>query len=193
MPAAYPSFATPEQYAALTGTNPSPENIQDLLDASSAMIRRYCGWHISPVVTEDITVDGSGGSILSLPTLRLLDIVGLTEVWNSQVTYAYSPDEIEWSRNGYLRKRGGGAWTEAMRGITATIKHGFENADTGDLTQLCITMSARAQSSPFGVTQQAVGQVSVRMSAGSGGAAGGVSLYPDQMLTLDSYRLFGRP
>lgn len=194
MVAAYPSFATPDQYAALTGTNPPPDNIQDLLDAASSAIRRYCGWHISPVVTEDVTVDGSGGDIQSLPTLRLLDIISLSEIWNDQLTYIYSLSEIEWSRNGYLRKPSG-VWTRRLSGILANIKHGFEAGDTGDLAQMTVTMAARAISSPFGVTTQTVGQVSVRYGSGSSssGSAGGVTLYPDQAAQLDAYKLFGRP
>lgn len=193
MPAAYPSFATPDQYAELTGIDPPPAGIQDLLDASSAAIRRYCGWHISPVVTEELIVDGTGGSVISLPTLRLLDLTALTETWNWQTSYIWASDQIEWSRDGNLRKPGGAGWTTAFRGISATIKHGFETADCGDLTQLCITMSARAAASPFGVTTQAVGQVSIRMSSGSASSsAGGVSIYDDQAAALDAYRVFGR-
>lgn len=193
MVAKYPSFATPEQYAALTGDTP-PDNIQDLLDAASSSIRRYCGWHISPVVTEDVTVDGSGGRTLSLPTLQLLDVTGITEQWSTGTGYAYATGEIQWSRNGYLQKGAGGLWTAALRGVTATIKHGFETADVGDLSQMVITMAARGIASPYGTTQETVGAVTVRMStsSASGGSAGGIAIDSAQADYLDLYRVFGR-
>jgi len=181
----YPSFATPEQYAQLTGTEVDPE-IQGTLDAASAMIRRYCGWHIAPEITEDLVVDGSGGKVQTLPTLRLGKLDGLIETRNSVMTI-WDPDDIEWSRNGYLRRVG--IWTDRLQGITASVTHGFSLDDVSDLTAMAVTMAARAEASPFGEKQTAVGAVSVTLSSGPGGASGGVSLYADQLAQLDAYRL----
>ena len=189
MAATYPSFATPDQYAKLTGTPVNPD-IQGLLDAASSMIRRYCGWHIAPVVTEACIADGSGGKLQALPTLRLVDLVALDETSNGVVT-VWDPADIEWSRNGYLRKVG--MWTARLQGVAATIEHGFELDDVGDLAMLCATMAARAEASPFGEKQAAVGSVSTTLSASPSGAAGGVSLYADQLAQLDGYRLNQRP
>jgi len=185
----YPSFATPDQYAKLTGTPVDPE-MQGLLDAASSMIRRYCGWHIAPELTEDIVVDGSGGRSLSLPTLRLVDVISVTETRHNTITM-WPPDEIEWSRAGVLRHVG--IWTDRLRGVTASATHGFSLDDVGDLTIMCATMAARAVASPFGEKQTSVGAVSVTLSAPSNGASGGVSLYADQLATLDAYRLNQRP
>ena len=191
MVATYPSFATPAQYAEWTGVDPPPDGIQDLLDGASSMIRRYCGWHVAPVVTEDIVTDGRGGQIQMLPTLRLVDLVALSEQMPGNVMNVYPPTEVEWSRDGYLRKPNCARWTERLRGITATIEHGFE--DYGDLTAMVLTMTARAKASPFGLTSQAVGSVSVGMSTTPGGQAGGMVLFDHQMIALDGYRIFGRP
>jgi hypothetical protein len=189
MATTYPSFATPTQYANWTGT-PLDPNIQGLLDAASAMIRRYCGWHISPVITEDIVVDGSGGAVQSLPTLRLVDVSALTETTASTITQI-DPATLEWSRNGQLRKPG--IWTTRFQGIAATIEHGYEADDCLDLATLCATMAARAQASPFGEKQTSVGSVAVTLSNAPSGAAGGVALYSDQLAQLDAYRLNQRP
>jgi hypothetical protein len=190
MVATYPSFATPDQYAEWTGA-PAPDGIEDLLDAASSMIRRYCGWHVAPVVTEELVVDGRGGATVMLPTLRLLNLLALSEVTSSTVITVYPPTEVEWSRDGYLRKRGCGHWTDYLQGITAEVEHGF--ADYGDLTVMVLTMVARAKASPFGLTNQAVGSVSVGVSTTPGGQAGGLVLFDHQMLELDVYRIFGRP
>lgn len=191
MATTYPSFATPAQYAAWTGITPPPDDIQELLDSASAMIRRYCGWHVAPVVTEDVVTDGRGGQIQMLPTMRLLDLVALSEQLTSDVTNVYPPTEVEWSRDGYIKKPNCANWTLRLRGISATIEHGF--SEYADLTAMVCMMTARAKSNPFGITSQAVGSVSVGMSVTPGGQAGGLVLFDHQMIALDSYRLFGRP
>lgn len=188
--ATYPSLATPEQYAALTGTPVNPD-IQPVLDAASALIRRYCGWHISPVMQEEMIVDGAGGHVQNLPTLNLVNLLALEELMPGGTVNVYPPTEVEWSRNGYLRKVG--CWTERFQAITATVEHGYDEGDCLDLAMLCATMAARAVASPFGEKQQTVGSVTVALSSGASGAAGGVALYPDQAAQLDAYRLFGRP
>lgn len=184
MPTQYPSFATPAQYALITKTTEDP-NIQGLLDAASSAIRRYCGWHVSPVVTEEVVADGSGGHIQSLPTLRLVSILALTETSRGGTVTVWLPDDLEWSRNGYLRHSG--YWTDRLQGISASIEHGFEQADCLDLATLCVVMAARAESNPYGETQETVGSVSVTF--GGSGTGSGVALYPDQMAQLDAYRL----
>ena len=62
-------FATTDDYA--TNIGPITARTQLDLDAASDAIREYCGWNIYPQVTETITVDGSGTSVLLLPTMNL--------------------------------------------------------------------------------------------------------------------------
>jgi hypothetical protein len=191
MPATYPSFATPDQYAAWIGVTPPPDGVQELLDAASSTIRRYCGWHVAPVVTEQVVVDGRGGHSQLLPTLRLVDLLALS-IWQVGGTdLVIDPLTVEWSRDGYLRQSACARWPERLRGITATIEHGFE--DYGDLAIMSMTMVARATTNPYGLTSQAVGGVSIGMSTTASGQAGGVVLFDGQMAELDSYRIFGRP
>lgn len=190
MATTYPSFATPSQYAALTNTVEDPA-IQPMLDAASSMIRRYCGWHISPVVAEDVVVDGRGGHTQTLPTLRLVELVSVDETSWAGSTTVYAGDEIEWSADGYLHRQG--YWTERLRGVKASIVHGIPPEDCLDLAMLCCNIVARAAASPNGETGQTVGSVSVSFSTTGDGMAGGVSLGDSQMAQLDSLRLFGRP
>ena len=94
---------------------------QRQLDAALAAARRYCGWHVTPVVTETVTLDGTGGRLLALPTLRLVSIESLNE--NGETV---DPETLEWSTRGLVLKAG--AWTDRLSGITATIEHGFDEA-----------------------------------------------------------------
>lgn len=94
-----------------------------------AKVRGYCGWHIAPVVTEDIVLDGPGGPVVALPTLRLVDLVSITDD-GSAVT------DPEWSRSGIVRRY---HWTHKYRGITATIEHGYD-AWPDDLTQATLEL-----------------------------------------------------
>jgi hypothetical protein len=95
--------------------------------AALAAARRYCGWHVVGAVTEDITVDGPGSSLLVLPTLRLTDVTAVTE--NDT---AVELDSIEWSARGLIVKCGRGWWTDRFRGITVSVTHGYAEAPDFD-------------------------------------------------------------
>jgi hypothetical protein len=88
----------------------------DTWAATVAEVRAFCGWHIAPEVTETITRDGTGSSVLVLPTLRLVDVVSIT----NDGTAVTDP---EWSVSGMVRAY---CWTWKLRGIVAEITHGFE-------------------------------------------------------------------
>jgi hypothetical protein len=191
-----PSFATTEQYEQMIkGT--APENTQAVLDAASAQIRRYCGWHIAPIHVDEVMVlDGPGGPDLMLPTLNLIGVIEAVErvTWTADATVIPATD-LDWSRIGTIRKQGRGHWTPRLRGLTVTATHGYEMTDVPDLTQLVLTSAARTLGNPYGVTQQAVGGVSISMPAGATAAGGGgvIPLEGDQLLALDVYRLERRP
>jgi hypothetical protein len=188
----YPPFATVAQYEAMTGQTPAPPNTEDMLAAASAAIRRYCGWHIAPVVDEVLTVDGVGGRSQPLPTMRLLKVNQITEKTDYSSTVITTGDQIEFSVNGYLRKRTG-CWTNWLQGVAADIQHGHALLDVADLTQLVLNMTARSLSNPYGYNQQAVGGVSVGLAATSSGNPGGLALFDDQLAALNLYRLEARP
>lgn len=83
--------------------------------AAQSVIRSYCGWHIAPVVVQEIVLDGPGGTLLSLPTLRLVD-VEFVENDGRPVT------DPQWSGDGMIR----GHWSDRFRGIRARIRHGYD-------------------------------------------------------------------
>lgn len=69
---------------------------QRLLDAATMEVRSYCGWHIAPVVTETVTVEGLGSALL-LPTLQL---TGVTSIERDGVTVDLA--NVKWKPNGVV-------------------------------------------------------------------------------------------
>jgi hypothetical protein len=100
----------------------------DYAAAALAAARRYCGWHVTPAVTETITVDGPGGRVVSLPTMHLNE---LTEVIEDGVTLNVA-DLAPSVTVGTVRKRSGARWTSELGGITVTMTHGHDVAPDFD-------------------------------------------------------------
>ena len=159
----------------------SPEQ-QDLV-AAEAAVRRYCGWHVAPVIIEDLVLDGSGTSTLFLRTLRLENVqsVSLSGV-------PLDLADLEWSENGYLRKSG--VWPDRLRSVRVTVEHGFDSAD--DVAAIVRAIAARASASPTGVVREQAGAVSIGFSLTAPGVSGGVVLMDHERAMLDKYRLPGR-
>lgn len=94
------------------------------LDAALAAARTYCGWHVTPLLTnQSITVDGPGSGTLMLPTLALASLIAVTED-----SVVLDVAELEWSARGLVRKLDGRFWTSRLRGVTVTVNHGVAAA-----------------------------------------------------------------
>ena len=132
--------------------DPDADETAAILERSLAEVRRWCGWHVSPVLTADeITLDGPGGRLLWLPSLRVVDLTALTED-GAEVDV----DELEWSQSGLVRKPLTAAeWTEKFRGITATITHGY--ADAPDFEAAVFSVADRKSQAPVGGSIISVG------------------------------------
>src|SRR5665647_3190809 len=107
----------------------SDPRVQPLLDGATSAIRRWCGWHITPSVTETLVLDGPGGDVLTLPTLYLTALTSVTE--DNILLTEYDPatdlGDYEWSELGNV-KRVYGHWTERYRGLSVAIVHGYDDA-----------------------------------------------------------------
>lgn len=101
---------------------PTPAGVdEEAWRAAVSAIRGYCGWHIAPVVTETIKVDGSGGGLLFLPTRRLLSVTSVTNKGE-----AVADSDLTWSSRGTLR--GKRAWSmDGYDAVELTIQHGYED------------------------------------------------------------------
>lgn len=102
--------------------------LQSLLYSALPAARRYCGWSVTPVETVELTVDGPGGHVLSLPTMSLLAITALTEEG-----VALDVTKLNVSRRkGTVKKHPWGCWSHRDGAITVTMNHGFTEDEAAD-------------------------------------------------------------
>lgn len=66
-----------EQYTNGRLLQSDPETVR-ALNAALAKARRYCGWHVSPVQNEILTLDRPYSNTLILPTLRVVTLNSIT-------------------------------------------------------------------------------------------------------------------
>lgn len=142
-------------------------------NAANQAVRTYCGWHVAPVITETLRLDGSGTRKLLLPSNRVVDVTACT---NDGVDVLA---ELDWSEKGIVEISG--CWTRRLGGITITLQHGHDHAS--DVAGVIAGIAARAGSGAAGVAQQSVGPASVRYTGDS------VPLLAAEKQALDPYRL----
>ncbi len=119
------------------------ETIRNLA-AGTAAAQRWCGWHVTPVKEDhEVEIDGPGGPLLRLPTLRLEALVSIVE---DGVTLNLA--DLEWSRIGLVRKKSGAWWTAKMGAITVKMDHGFE--DAADFEAAVLSVADRMSLAPTG-------------------------------------------
>jgi hypothetical protein len=156
-------LVTIEQFAGYLKRSPFNDfdayTAQLVLDGASEAVTEYCGWHIAPVVTETVTVDGTGTLIQTLPTLHLVSLDSVDENGLS-----LNVDHIDWSTNGVMEKRRGSGWTARRRGIIAGIHHGFGTTPGWVTTMIC-AVAGRAFKTPLGVEQETAGGESIKYTA----------------------------
>lgn len=147
------------------------------LDAALAAVRRYCGWHIFPEVTETLLVDGSGGAQLHLPTLRIVDLHEVRELAGD----SWATSTVTWSSAGMLRKRHG-RFTDEWRGVEVALTHGF--AEAADVVKIVGDVAFRELSNPHRRSSLRVGERQESFSL-----AGASGLFGTEFAVLDQYRL----
>lgn len=161
----------------------SDPRLPDLIGGVTAAIRRYCGWHVGPVIEETVTLDSAGGSWLKLPSLQVV------EVSSVKVNGQEIKDRFRWSRQGLIRLKSG-CFPDDYGCVEVTFRHGFE--DVSLVRQVAVQVIVNALSSPLGVTREQAGQVSISWSQTAPGVSGGISLLQRDLDILDSYRLESR-
>ncbi|MFF1820390.1 hypothetical protein ACFVWG_24000 [Kribbella sp. NPDC058245] len=149
---------------------------------AEADVRAYCGWHIAPAKTETLTLDGPGGALLVLPSLRVSSVASVTDNATQ-----LDPAGFAWSAAGVVRLTGR-AWTEALRGVTVTLTHGYAEMPL-DVTAVIERLAARAVDGSSLYSQ--VGAVAY--ASGEDGLPASGSLTTLDRMVLDRYRLPPRP
>lgn len=140
--------------------------------SACAAVRAYCGWHIAPAVTETLTLDGPGGTLLCLPSALVTSVASVTNDGTAL-------DDPEWSAHGMIRAH---CWTEKFRGVVVELTHGYSECPPEILTVLTDMAAATGRG---GVSSVTSGSHQVSFEPAS----------PDsrQRSVLDHYRLAPLP
>ena len=166
---------------------------QSLINQATALVRRYCGWHVTPSMTETVTLDGSGNGTQILPSLHVSAIASVTYEGTLLAAVDYS-----WSPVGVVEYVPGGPyftnayrWSTGLGKVVVVMTHGFDDAP--DLAGVVMAIASRAQASPNGVVRTQAGPFSETYSQTGFNVAGGVSMVDHEKDILNRYRLAPRP
>lgn len=161
----------------------SDARVDPALAAVSSSIRNHCGWHISPVkLADEIILDGPGGRLLQLPTLK---IVSLTAVEEDGTALDVTKIDIS-SRTGQI-ERTEGFWTRRYGKIKVTMDHGYEQ--TPDIKQVVLDIVARGLASPMGATREQAGSLSVNWGMVQPGVSGGIVPLASELNIIEAYKV----
>jgi len=175
-------IVTAAQLSAYAGIPETDPRVADAVAGVSLAIRRYCGWHITPSITETLDLDSDGGRYIDLPTKWVTSII---EVRVGRDTFLKVRREFDWSPIGSLERRHG-LWPVRYRSVHVTLTHGFDSAP--DVAQVALAVMARQLAAPSGVVSEAAGGVSVSYGATAGSAA---EFRMSELAVLDTYRIVG--
>lgn len=106
------------------------------LQRAYAAVRKYCGWHVSPIKVGDVvTLDGPGGVFLALPTLKLIT---LTTVVEDGVTLSNGTLTPSASGRLLVKRAAPFWWSSNLGSIVVTMTHGFDVAPNFDQAVLSL-------------------------------------------------------
>ncbi len=184
---------------------------QRLMQAE-AMVRAYCGWHVAPVRRETWIIDHTDARVLTLPTLRLKDVISVTDRrgWDGVTELVPAlPSAYEWSEAGMLTLHTCADWDwdvtrysftrepygwrrGGFRALVVDVEHGFDAAPF-DLAGIVQAMATRAVANPSGVTREQVGPFAYTYSGSSSTESLALAILPSERSVLDHYKLPPRP
>lgn len=157
----------------------------DRLMQAEALVRAYCGWHVAPVRSVELTLDGPGSDVLLLPTLRLVEVAELSEDGDLLDTESY-----EWSRYGWVRKSSGhrAYWTRQLGGIVVRFTHGHDDPPA-EVTGVVQAVAQRALDNPGSRPRDQVGPFGDTFSQTAFNQAPALGLLDSEKQALASYKL----
>jgi hypothetical protein len=162
--------------------DPDDDETAAVLARSLAEARRWCGWHVCPVITSEVTLDGPGGLLLRLPTLRVVEITALTEAG-----VQLDLDVLEWSQIGLVRKLSGACWTPRFSGVMVNLSHGFDESEAADFEAAVLSVADRKSLAAAGGAPTVVGPF--RWGGSEDKATGGTAFTSTELSILEQYRL----
>lgn len=152
------------------------------LAAAHGAVRGFCRWHVAPVITETLILDGHCGKNLLIPSQR---VEAIDLVLNDGIDVT---EQVKHSRRtGVLTLPGG--WSTDVGGIEVTLRHGFPVESVPAVAGLIVALTKRAAQSGGVVASQGVGPANVRYITAADGSVPGVPLFESERETLAPYRL----
>jgi hypothetical protein len=151
------------------------------LKAAHGAVRRFCGWHVAPIIDETMTLDGSGGRDVLLPSLR---VVQLLSVLNDGVDVT---GQVDTSRAGILRLTDG-TWTTRLGRVTVSLRHGYDLDEVPEVAAIIAGVAKRGPNSGRVEASEAANGSS-RGGALDRGAPISVPLLLPEKETLSTYRI----
>ncbi len=158
-------------------------DVERALRAATSKIRKRARWHIWPVMTKTVRLNGPGTKILQLPAMHLTEVASIVELGKtinlSRLDIGYDDGQI-----------GGRFWTDRLGAITATFTAGYEEIPD-ELEGLVLEMTARALGSPLGAIREQTLSSNVTWSATAPNVAGGTVILDHEFADVDEYRYPG--
>lgn len=116
-----------------------------MLKAALEIARRDAGWHVNPVRTDTLQLDGPDSRILWLPTRKLVDLISVEE---DGVAITPIATKLSYSRGQApglstpvrVRKESGAYWTCRYGGIEVEMEHGYDDVEAADWRQAVLSM-----------------------------------------------------
>lgn len=177
-----PPLLSVDDFAALTGRD-ADASTESAIEAASAAIRNFCGWHVAPVLqcSADLTAEGR---LTRIPA-RL--VVSVSAVLDG--TEELAAGQYEARSDGLLRRTCYKKWSSAWQSIHVEYAAGYELTACADLVDMVARIADGVASIPMGVASETAGNVSISYSsAASAIAAQQVLAYAP---ALAQYRLVG--
>ena len=123
-----------------------------MLAAALSAARREAGWHVSPVVTETVGLDGPNSRMLRLPTRKVVELIEITE---DDVTVDLSTVRVSAGsmpgrgRPVAVRKVSDGWWSANYDAIVVEMEHGYTEAEAASWRQGILSMVDQMSTVPI--------------------------------------------
>lgn len=164
--------------------------VVDWANAGETAVRRYCGWHIAPPVTETITLDNTyGGRLLQLPSLHVGEVSKLEFRRHGQDWGTVPPESYVVSPRGVIELVGTlNGFPCGTQCVRVTLTHGYELDDIADVQAIVKNVTNRASMELGAISSQSVNGASVSYAT-AGGSVVSTPLLQIEKQALDPYKL----
>lgn len=183
---------TIDEFNAMTGGRyTGDQRIQPLLNAATAAVRNYCGWHVAPseacIVSaraHDLRMIYSGSDVIIQLPARFVSAVSKVTVGGVEVT------DYSLETNGLLRLYDC-CVPSRKTVITVSYTAGLPDELAGAVMELIGHRVTHGLAQSYGVQSEAAGGVSITYSANWINSARATALPDDNREVLTPYRLQG--